>query len=127
VPLGATILTGRIRYNVRKMQLNRATGRRLPRRKADAEHMERQDESLRILRDETFAAIQSRTAKAGRGQTSRTGRGIAPFTGLVFCPCGARCYRVNSENRRAGTATTSAAATCAIRIARTPRVSARIG
>ncbi len=94
------ILTGRSSFNVRKMHLNRTTGRRLPKRRATAEHLTRQDETLRILSDETFAAIQQRLASAARGHTVRRPRGCARFTGFVHCQCGARCYRVKSENRK---------------------------
>src|SRR5688572_28164534 len=45
------ILTGRVRYNTRRMHLNRDTGRRVHRHKPVAEHLERLDETLRILDD----------------------------------------------------------------------------
>jgi hypothetical protein len=94
------IMTGKIRFNVRRMQLDRKSGRRLPRRKATAEHLERQDESLRILDDKTFAPIQKQMKHAARGASPRTGRGLAAFTGLVYCACGSKCYRITSKNRK---------------------------
>ena len=97
------ILTGLTRYNVRKMQLNRTTGRRVPRAKGEAEHLERQDESLRILSDETFAQIQQRIGAARRGEKPQLTHGAAPFSGLVFCQCGARCYRTKSQNAKGTT------------------------
>ena len=83
-------------YSCRNIN-NRDTGRRVHRAKAEAEHLERQDEALRILTDEQFAQIAERIGKAARGQMGRTGNGIALFTGLVFCPCGARCSPCTSS------------------------------
>jgi site-specific DNA recombinase len=93
-------LTGKIRFNLRKMQLNRTTGRRVARHKEDSEHLERQDESLRILDDETFAQVQARIGRQARGESTNAPRGMSLFTGLVFCQCGARCYKVHSENKK---------------------------
>jgi site-specific DNA recombinase len=98
--LANPILVGRIRFNVRKMQLDRRSGRRVPRPRATDEQLERQDETLRILDDATFEEIQRQLAKASRGKSSRKGGGIAPFTGLVYCACGSKCYRVTSENAK---------------------------
>jgi DNA invertase Pin-like site-specific DNA recombinase len=94
------MLTGRVRYNARKMHLNRQTGRRVPKMKAASEHMERHDEHLRIIDDETFNQIQQRIGAAARGTSPRAPKGIYPLTGLVYCKCGAKCYRVHSENRK---------------------------
>ena len=94
------ILTGCVRYNARRMQLDRRTGRRVPRWKATGEHRERQDEALRIISDADFAEIQQRIAAAARGHATRNTPLVAPFTGLVHCDCGAKCYRVKSENRK---------------------------
>ena len=93
------LLTGRVRFNARRMQLDRKTGRRVPKMRAAAEHMERQDEALRIISDETFAEIQDRMIHRQRS-APRAPRGIAPLTGLVYCRCGAKCYRVKSENAK---------------------------
>lgn len=95
------VLTGKIRFNVRKMHLDRRSGRRVPRARVEAEHMERKDESLRILSDETFAKIGERIGRSGKGhQSARLGRQVAKFTGLVFCGCGAKCYKVTSRNAK---------------------------
>jgi site-specific DNA recombinase len=94
------ILAGRVRFNVRKMQLDRRTGRRLPRAHVASEQMERQDEALRILSDETLQKIHARLAKSARGQSPRAPRGISRFTGLIFCGCGCKTYRVHSDNGR---------------------------
>ena len=94
------VLTGRIRFNLRRMHLNRDTGRRVHRAKATSEHLERQDEALRILSDATFNEIQERIGKQAKGQAPRANRGIYPFTALVYCQCGAKCYRVVSENKK---------------------------
>ena len=95
------LLRGSVRFNTRRMHLDRRSGRRVHRQRVQAEHLERQDESLRILSDEMFAAIQGRIAAVGRGQTGRQGgKTVSPFTGLVYCPCGAKCYRVKSENKK---------------------------
>jgi hypothetical protein len=82
------------------MQLDRRTGRRLPRRKAATEHLERHDENLRILGDDTFNRIRQRIGQAARGSTPRAPRGIAAFTGLVYCQCGCKAYRERSQNRK---------------------------
>ncbi len=96
------ILTGRLRFNVRRMQLNRKSGNRVPRMREATEHLERQDEALRILDDATFATIAERMTKSRRGGTGakRAPRGVAPFTGLVFCRCGAKCHRLKSANAK---------------------------
>ena len=95
------LLTGLIRYNVRSMHLDRRTGRRLPRQKDASQHLERQDESLRILDDATFAKVQQQIGKSARGLSTRGGgRTVAPFTGLVYCACGSKCYRVHSKNAK---------------------------
>jgi DNA invertase Pin-like site-specific DNA recombinase len=94
-------LTGKVRYNVRRMQLNRGTGKRSPRTKDAAEHMERQDETLRIIDDATFQKIQERIGTSGRKGAVKVNRaGIAPFSGLVYCQCGAKCYRMKSSNAK---------------------------
>ena len=77
------ILTGRVAFNRRRMHLNRATGRRVHRAKQESEHLERQDESLRILTDDTFAKIQDRMRRAGRNQSPRAATGIAPFRAFL--------------------------------------------
>ncbi|MGH7177756.1 MAG: recombinase family protein, partial [Tepidisphaeraceae bacterium] len=92
------IYTGRVRYNVRRMHLDRRTGRRVPRFRAAAEHCERQDESLRIIDDESFARIQERIGPKAERRGLKRNRGIAAFTGLVFCPEGHKCYRAKSAN-----------------------------
>ena len=98
--LNNPILAGWVRFNVRRMHLDRRTGRRVPRQKAEAEHLERHDESLRILYDQTFAKIEDRLDQGARGEKPKAPSGIAPFSGLVFCGCGAKCYRVTSENKK---------------------------
>lgn len=82
------------------MHLNRSTGRRVHRKKDEAEHLVRQDESLRILDDATFTRVQERMGEGRRGERPQATRGIGPFTSLVFCDCGAKCYRVKSENAK---------------------------
>ncbi len=91
--------TGRVRFNRRKMRLDRARGKRVPQFKPEAEHVERQDESLRIIDDATFEAIQQRMSKRTTG-VHRSPHGLAPFTGLVYCECGAKCHRVKSANAK---------------------------
>lgn len=94
------VLTGRIRFNVRRMHLNRAKARRLARMRTQAEQLERQDEGLRILDDATFNAVAERMKASRRGGTRPAPRGMAPFTGLVYCQCGAKCHRVKSQNAK---------------------------
>lgn len=86
--------------NGRRMHLNRATGRRVPRRKVEADHLERQDESLRILDDATFTKVQEKMCRAARGQTPRAPRAVAPFTGLVYCECGSGVPGAQPESER---------------------------
>jgi site-specific DNA recombinase len=93
------ILVGRVRFNARKMHLDRKTGRRVPKMKDAAEHLERQDESLRILDDETFERIQAQIGKRATGAPASR-HGLAPLTGLVYCQCGARAHRAKSKNAR---------------------------
>ncbi|HUU96945.1 MAG TPA: recombinase family protein, partial [Phycisphaerae bacterium] len=45
------IYTGRVVYNRRRFKLNKATGRRVPVWRGEAEHLAHQDESLRIVDD----------------------------------------------------------------------------
>ncbi len=94
------VLTGSVRFNARRMHLDRVRGKRVPRFRPVADHEHRQDESLRIVDDATFQKIQERIGKAARGQSPRAPRGIGRFTALVYCQCGAKCYRVKSENKK---------------------------
>lgn len=91
------LLTGRQRFNARKMQLNRKSGQRVPKMKEVSEHITRHDESLRIVSDETWAQIQSRMKKRS-ANSPRAQRGITALTGLVYCKCGAKCHSVKSQN-----------------------------
>jgi site-specific DNA recombinase len=93
-------LTGKIKYNTRRMHLNRSTGRRLHKANEASEHLERQDESLRILDDATFQKVKERIGKGASHQKPQAPRGIAPFTGLVYCQCGAKCYRMKKSNAK---------------------------
>ena len=95
--LANPVYTGRIRYNARKMQLNRVTGRRVPRMKDHTEVIERQDEHLRIIDDESFQQVQNRLDKNPGG--SHAPRGVAAFTGLVYCECGSRLTRKTSVRK----------------------------
>jgi len=93
------VLTGRTRYNARKMQLDRKSGKRVPKMREAAKHLERHDEALRIISDETFDQIQARMLTR-KTNAPRGHNGIAPLSGLVFCQCGARCHSVKSENAK---------------------------
>lgn len=96
------MLTGKITYNRRRMKLDRKTGNRLPRTKAEAEHLTMHDETLRIVADEEWAEIQRRLSLRSRpGQLARAARTIRPFTGHLYCAeCGEVFYSAKSKNSK---------------------------
>ncbi len=98
--LSNPILTGRTRFNACKMILNREKGKRIPKMRDASEHLERQDEDLRIISDEMFAEIQAKMEKRATG-AARAPHGIQPLTGLVYCHCGAKCYNVKGQSKTA--------------------------
>ncbi len=97
-----SICTGRVVYNRRRFRLDRRTGRRVPVRRDESEHLIRQDEGLRIIDDQQFAKAQARLARRARPNAGPRLRSEArPFTGLIFCElCGSVCYRRTSKNRK---------------------------
>jgi len=94
--------TGVIRYNARKMRLNKTTGRRVPQFKDESKHVQYQDESLRIVSDADFTAVQKRLEKRSRkGKTARPSCQVRPFSGLLFCDeCGRPFYSRRSRNKK---------------------------
>jgi DNA invertase Pin-like site-specific DNA recombinase len=118
------LLTGHATYNVRRMQLDRKTGRRLPRRKAAVEQLARQDESLRILSDETFSDSGSRDRRMANRRARAGAWPISPGWST------ARAARVATgqpaRTKRAVTRRTFAAANRDMATARTPGAYAKI-
>jgi len=100
------LVTGHVTFNRRHYRLDRATGRRRPRRKDIKAVSTRQDESLRIISDETFEAAQrllaSRGCNALGTRSAPSHRQMRAFTGLlVCCECGRPFYAQKSSNAKA--------------------------
>src|SRR6202453_263211 len=55
-----SMLVGQVRFNRRRMKLNKDTGLRIPRMKDEAEHLRYSDELLRIISDDDFKAVQEK-------------------------------------------------------------------
>ncbi|MFB3893598.1 MAG: recombinase family protein [Phycisphaerae bacterium] len=95
------VYTGTVRYNRRQFKLSRKTGRRVPQWRDDAEVESFHDENLRIISDRDWAEVkrrlEERARPGGRPHSSAT---IRPFTGLLFCENGHRCYIRRSKNAK---------------------------
>jgi site-specific DNA recombinase len=97
------ILIGQMRFLRRQMKINRTSGRRVPKFRAEADTLTYQDESLRILTDEQFAKVQALAASRSPtdSTTPRLPREVRAFTGLAFCAeCGTACYTCKSQNSK---------------------------
>jgi DNA invertase Pin-like site-specific DNA recombinase len=95
-------LVGEVRYHQRQFVLDDATGNRVPKKRAESEHMTRREESLRIVSDEEFEAVQRLiTARSRKTGATKAVNGIRPFTGHIFCgECGSVCYSRKSKNKK---------------------------
>jgi hypothetical protein len=96
------MLTGQIRFNRRRMKLNKNTGLRIPRMKDVTEHMSYEDEALRIISDEEFNGVQEKLVTRARpGHEARPFNQLRPFTGQLFCAhCGKVFYARRSKNSK---------------------------
>ncbi len=94
------MLIGEVRYNQRRMKLNKETGLRVPVFNAEGDHMISQRPELRIVDDETFARVQEKLrARARPRHTSRVASVARAFTGRLFCGvCGGVFYAKKSKN-----------------------------
>ena len=92
--------TGEVRYGVRKMKLDRKTGRRRPRFNPKQEHKVYLDPALAIIEPADFERAQQKIAERARpGSGHRSGRGTYAFTGFLFCgSCGSVYYSRLSQN-----------------------------
>jgi hypothetical protein len=97
-----SMLTGLVRFNRRRMKLNKATGLRIPRMKDVQEHLSYIDDSLRIISDEEFNAVQEKLVSRARpGHEARPFNQLRPFTGQLFCGhCGKVFYARRSKNAK---------------------------
>jgi hypothetical protein len=95
------VYSGTVSFNRRRFKLNRKTGRRVPEWR-DAQDVESwADESLRIISADDHAAILRRFAdRAKPNMRPRASNSIRPFTGLIYCENGHRCYSRQSRNRK---------------------------
>jgi hypothetical protein len=95
------VYTGKFQYNRRLFKLNRKTGRRVPqwRDQRDVETWE--DEGLRIISADDYAEVTRRLgARARPNQRPRPSNTLRPFTGLIYCENGHRCYSRQSKNAK---------------------------
>jgi site-specific DNA recombinase len=95
-----SMLVGQVRFNRRRMKLNKDTGLRIPRMKDEAEHLSYSDALLRIISDDDFKAVQEKLiARARPGREARPFNQLRPFTGQLFCGhCGKVFYARRSKN-----------------------------
>lgn len=96
------MLVGQVRFNRRRMKLNKDTGLRIPRMKDIHEHLSYADESLRIISGEQFNAVQEKLISRARpGHEARPFNQLRPFTGQLFCGhCGKVFYARRSKNSK---------------------------
>lgn len=95
-----SMLVGEVRYLRRCFNLDRSTGRRVPRWTDEEHHVVNRDESLRIIDDETFERVQAQLA-ANRVNRPREAKQVRPFTRHLFCAgCGNVFYARKSSNAK---------------------------
>lgn len=95
------IYTGKVSFNRRQFKLNRKTGRRVPQWRDDSEVESFHDENLRLISDDDWAEVKLRLAERARpGRRPHSSATVRPFTGLLFCENGHRCYIRQSRNRK---------------------------
>ncbi len=100
--LSNPMLTGHVRFNRRRMKLNKESGLRVPRMKEVTEHLAYRDESLRIISEKDFQVVQEKlSARARPGHEARPFNQLRPFTGQLFCAhCGKVFYARRSKNSK---------------------------
>ena len=96
------MLTGIVHYKRRTMKLNRQTGRRVPRKNPESEHLSYVDEALRIISQDDFDRVQEQLQRSGGPNSGkRMTKSTRALTGLVFCgECGSVCYTRSSKNKK---------------------------
>jgi len=95
------VYSGKVSFNRRKFRLNRKTGRRVPQWRNSDEVLSWEDESLRIIGREDYAKVRAKLAARARPDCRpRSSVSIRPFTGLIYCENGHRCYSRRSKNRK---------------------------
>jgi len=96
-----TVYAGKVSFNRRRFRLNRKTGRRVPQWRDADEVLSWEDESLRIIPPGDYARVEARLAERARPDCRpRSSVSIRPFTGLIYCENGHRCYSRRSKNRK---------------------------
>ena len=122
------ILAGRVRYNARRMHLDRASGRRVPRMKPTAEHMERHEpRRSRSSRRKPSLSYRrcSRTTIGGKACDRIAASRRSPDWSTV--PPATSATGRPARTPRAAITTMSARATSGMMTARTASACARIG
>jgi len=95
------VYTGKFQYNRRQFKLNRKTGRRVPQWRDDRDVETWEDENLRIISADDYAEVTRRLGERARpGQRPRASNSLRPFTGLIYCENGHRCYSRQSKNAK---------------------------
>jgi DNA invertase Pin-like site-specific DNA recombinase len=93
------VYAGRVSFNRRQFRLNRKTGRRVPQWRDADEVLSWQDESLRIIPADDYAKVEAKLARRARPSARpRSSLTVRPFTGLLYCENGHRCYSRCSKN-----------------------------
>ena len=95
------VYTGKISFNRRRFKLSRKTGHRVPEWRDGRDVVSWEDESLRIIGASDHAEVVRRFAERARPDAHpRASNSIRPFTGLIDCENGHRCYSRRSKNRK---------------------------
>ena len=96
------IYTGTSRFNRRQFKLNRKTGRRVPQWRDAGQVSMWQDEALRIISQRDWDEVARRRGERARPERQpHPSTTVRPFTGLIFCENGHRCYVRRSKNAKA--------------------------
>ena len=95
------VYTGKVQFNRRVFKLNRKTGRRVPEWRDGRDVESWEDEALRLVNAEDHAEVSRRLAERARpDMRPRASDTIRPFTGLIYCENGHRCYCRRSHNAK---------------------------
>ena len=95
------VYTGKVSFNRRRFKLSRKTGHRVPEWRDEGDVMSWEDESLRIIGADDHAEVLRRFADRARPESRpRASNSIRPFTGLIYCENGHRCYSRQSRNAK---------------------------
>ena len=95
------VYTGTVSFNRRRFKLSRKTGHRVPEWRDEGDVQTWKDEALRIIDAGDHAEIVRRFDERSRPDARpRASNTIRPFTGLIYCENGHRCYSRRSKNRK---------------------------